>query len=62
MPILVYKDFWHQELTNQMQPYYGASCFVPVGVDLPSKTLSLEEIMACHPCMHLQFSIPYNLN
>ena len=21
--ILVYKDFWYQELTNQMQPYYA---------------------------------------
>ena len=21
--ILVYKDFWYQKLTNQMQPYYG---------------------------------------
>ena len=22
-PILVHKDFWYQELTNQMQPYYA---------------------------------------
>ena len=22
MPMLVCKDFWDQELTNQMQPYY----------------------------------------
>ena len=24
-PILVHKDFWYQELTNQMQPYYATS-------------------------------------
>ena len=22
-PIIVYKDFWYQELANQMQPYYS---------------------------------------
>ena len=22
VPVLVYKAFWYQEVTNQMQPYY----------------------------------------
>ena len=24
VPVLVYKEFWYQELTNQIQPYYAS--------------------------------------